>query len=115
MSCPECGSSLKSEVIGSALVVSCAKCGWSVARTYIEPIREDEATYSLYLESGNSADKTTLSCLSKIMGCNYLQAKRAVDGNRSLLFSGNVIEIRERRDQLDEAKVMYSIEPDFPY
>jgi len=72
MSCPECGSSLKSEVIGSTLVISCAKCGWSVARTYIEPIREDETTYILCLESGNSADKPTLSCLSRVMGCNYL-------------------------------------------
>lgn len=115
MSCPECGSSLKSEVIGSTLVVSCAKCGWSVARTYIEPIREDATIYSLYLESGNSADKTTLSCLSKIMGCNFLQAKRVIDVDRPLLFSGNAIEVRERRDQLKEAKVTYSIEPDFPY
>ena len=115
MSCPECGSSLKSEVIGSTLVISCAECGWSVARTHIEPIREDETTYNLYLESGNSADKTTLSCLSKIMGCNFLQAKRVLDGDRALLFSGNAMEVRERRDQLEEAKAAYSIEPDFPY
>lgn len=34
-----------------------------VARTYIEPIREDETAYSLYLENGNPADIRTLSCL----------------------------------------------------
>ncbi|MBQ2681380.1 MAG: hypothetical protein IJF97_05525 [Eggerthellaceae bacterium] len=115
MSCPECGSSLRSEVIGSTLVVSCATCGWSVARTYIEPIREDETTYNLFLESGNSADKSTLSCISKVMGCNFLQAKGAIDADRPLLFSGNAIEVRERRDQLEEARVIYSIESDFPY
>ena len=34
-------------------------------------------------------------------------------GNRRVV--QNAIEVRERRDQLEEARVMYSIEPDFPY
>lgn len=115
MSCPECGGSLKSEIVGSSVVVSCENCGWSVASSYIEPIREDETVYSLFLENGNTADKRTLSCLSNVVGCNFLQAKKMVDGSRSLLFSGTAVEVREKRDQLEEGEVAYSIEPDFPY
>lgn len=115
MSCPACGGSLKSEVIGSSVVVSCKKCGWSVATSYIEPIHEDEAVYNLFLEGGNSAEKSTLSCLSKVMGCNFLQAKKMIDGGRCLLFSGNAVEVRAKRDQLIEGKIAYSIEPDLPY
>lgn len=115
MSCPKCGGNLESKIVGSTLVVRCARCGWSVARTYIEPIREDETAYCLYLENGNPTDISTLSCLSKVVGCNLLQARRIVSGGRSLIFKGSAVEVRKWRDQLDAAGVEYSIEPDFPY
>lgn len=115
MSCPECGNNLKTEIIGSTATVSCDKCGWSVARSHVDPIHEDETVYSLYLESGNTANKTALLCLSKIMRCNFLQAKKLLDDGKVLLFSGKATEVREMRDQLMRGKVSYLIEPDFPY
>lgn len=115
MSCPECNGKLKSEVVGSSIVTSCSECGWSVARSHMDSMREDDTVYSLYLESGNPDNKAVLSCLSKIMGCNFLQVRKALDRGRALIFAGEAAKVREKRDLLLNEGISFSIEPDFPY
>lgn len=115
MSCPKCGGNLKSEVIGSSAIQTCQGCGWSVATSYVDPIYEDDTVYRLYIEDGNVSSRPVLTALSKVLGCNYLGAKKAVEGGRSLLFEGDAVKTREKRDALDSGGVVYAIEPYFPY
>ncbi len=115
MNCPKCDGNLKSEVIGSSEVLTCQDCGWSVATSYVDPIYEDATIYRLYIRDGNVLNKYVLAALSKALGCNYLEAKNVIEGGRSLLFEGDAVKIREKRDALDSGGVAYDIEPDFPY
>lgn len=115
MTCPKCGGQLTSKISGSSQTVICTQCGWSVATTYIEPIRADQTVYSLVLDMGNTIDKVTLSAVSRVAGCNYLRAKKMVEASPVIVAKGPALEIQHRARILADAGVSYSISPDFPY
>lgn len=100
---------------GSSSGLRCPVCGSYLVTSVTDPILEDCTVYSLFLEAGNPATKPALSSVSKVLGCNYLQSKKVIEGGRSLLFAGSAAEVREKRDALDAGGVLYAIEPEFPY
>lgn len=114
MICETCGAEMRKTVEGSTLTWVCPSCGDAVARTYIEPIREDATVYSLSIEGARLASKDSIRAVAKIAGCNYLAAKRLVEDGGSLL-DGNAIDTREAARRLEAVGLPYAIAPDFPY
>ena len=115
MTCPKCNAELTSEIKGSTLLLTCGKCGWSVATSYIEPIFLDETTYRLVLDTGNSVSKPALAAVSAATGGNYLSAKKLVESAPVTLAKALAPEAMRLARILAEGDVAYSIEPDFPY
>jgi hypothetical protein len=64
---------------GAFLTLACPKCGWRVARSWTEPINEDETVYSLMLTSQSEVTKEAFSTVSKIAGCNFLATKELIE------------------------------------
>ncbi len=113
--CPVCNHDLIAFTEGSTTGVRCSYCDYSLVTTYIEPIYEDENTYTITLEAGNTADQQTIKAISKITGENYIFAKRCLENTPIEIVKGSAAEIIELKKSLDLCGIKYSITPEFPY
>ena len=76
--CPDCGSELEDFVEGSSMGQRCPSCGWSLVTTFTPPILVDERDYIISLLPGNETSPGALRAVSRLLGCNYVAAKRAL-------------------------------------
>ncbi len=113
--CPVCNHDLIPFTEGSTTGVRCSYCDYSIVTTYIEPIYEDDNTYTVVLEAGNSVDMSTIKVISKITGKNYIFSKQYLENAPAIIAKGIAAEIIEMKSQLDSSNVKYSISPEFPY
>jgi len=113
--CPKCGSGLISAVEGSALVVRCTKCEYSVATTHIDSIYEDDNEYEVFLEEGNEITKENYFLIQSLTNMSMLEIKHLFETTPYLLFKGLAPEVKELKERLDECSINYSIVPEFMY
>ena len=113
--CPACGAQLDDFIEGSCMGQRCPICGWSVVATYLPPIQLDEREYTITLLPGCAPAKDALKAVSRLMMCNYLDARRMMRGAPMELFSGRAPAVLEHMRALDEAGVPIAVTPDFPY
>ena len=106
---------MQKTVEGSTLLWSCPSCGDAVARTYIEPIREDATVYALALDGEAKASKDAVRVVAGIAGCNYLAAKRLIEAGGGTLMRGQALRIRDAVRELRSVSLPYVIDPDFPH
>ncbi len=112
--CWECGGELVSEIKGSSLVVTCSKCGMSIARSWSEPIREDPTDYKIIL-TDSDCSPAKLKAIAKITGFNYLTIRKISQNTPQELCQGWATVIRDKKKYLDDADVKYIIEPKWKY
>jgi hypothetical protein len=115
MICPECKSDTKSTVEGSTLIISCEKCGWSIATTYIDPIYEDEKSYMLLMGQDAPISKEALKVVSTLVEVNFIQAKELLKSPGAKVLEGKAPEIKKAIEKLSSAGVPFRVHPDFPY
>lgn len=113
--CPECGGQLVNTVEGSTLIVSCKNCNWSVATTYISPIDADETLYSIALTKNNEMTVDQLKLISKMIGGNFLNAKRAINDSSVIITKAKAKTVAEARKKMDAVGLKYQITPAFPH
>lgn len=113
--CPDCGTVLEDFIEGSSMGQRCPSCGWSLVTTYTPPILEDYGEYTITLLAGNDASPATLKAVSRLMGCNYITARKLVLDAPKTLFVGCAYDILERKTMLENAGVLIAISPEFPY
>ena len=112
--CEKCGTEMMVERCGCAVTYTCPKCGWSVATTEWEPIDLDETEYVFCLAKGNSANKETLSVVSKLTGKNFIAAKKAIE-ECDIIHKGKARDAVEMREFLNKIGIHFIIEPELPY
>lgn len=115
ITCPECGASATENISGSSAVISCTKCDWSVARSWTEPINEDETEYELSLLEDNECTKEKLSAVSKVAGCGFVAARKLMGDPCGPIVKCLAVEMKRNVEILGSARVRFSITPDFPY
>ena len=113
--CPLCNHELVPIKEGSSIGVRCSHCEYSVVTSYIDPIYEDENTYTLLLEADNTFNKNNIKIISKISGQNYIQLKKLVSSVPVVIAEGKAVDILSIKKILDESNIHYSISPKFPY
>lgn len=113
--CPDCDTILEDFIEGSSMGQRCPSCGWSLVTTYTPPIFEDEREYTITLLAGNDASPAILKAISRLMGCNYITARRLVLEAPKVLFAGRASDILEWRTALESTGVLIAITPEFPY
>lgn len=113
--CPVCNHELIPMKEGSSIGVRCSNCEYSVVTSYIDPIYEDENTYTLMLEADNVCDKTCMKIISRITGENFIQAKKLISSAPVVIAEGKAMDILTIKKELDENSIKYSISPIFPY
>lgn len=113
--CPNCDTILEDFIEGSSMGQRCPSCGWSLVTTYTPPILEDDREYTITILASNSTDPATLKTISRLVGCNYIAARRLVLDAPKALFVGCASDVLERKAILESAGVLVSISPEFPY
>lgn len=115
ITCPECGAAATENISGSSAVISCTKCDWSIARSWTEPINEDETEYELSLTEGNECTKEKLSAVSKVAGCGFVAARELIGNPCKPILKCLAVEMKKGIEILDSAGIGFSVNPDFPY
>lgn len=113
--CPHCDTILEDFIEGSTMGQRCPNCGWSLVTTYTPPILEDNREYAITLLAGNDVSPAVLKAISRLMGCNYITARRLVLEAPKVLFAGHASDILEWKTALESAGVLIGITPEYPY
>lgn len=112
--CEKCGSLMRPLDSQKPIGMTCDKCGWGWATTYIEPIFSDTTTYCLTIRKMNSPDAKVLRVLANILNCNYIKAKEQVT-TQDVKITGSATTIKEHAMLLGKNDISFEISPDFPY
>lgn len=113
--CPDCGTILEDFIEESSMGQRCPSCGWSLVTTYTPPILEDDCEYTITLLASNGADPAKLKTISRLVGCNYIAARRLVLDAPKVLFVGCASDVLARKEILESTGILVSISPEFPY
>lgn len=113
--CEKCNSDLITKIEGSTLTISCTNCDWSIASTYYHPMYKDNTLYKVILEKGNLSSKENIKAISKVMNCNFLQAKKVIESDNPIIAEDRAPEIITQLRKLSNSNIKYSIKPNFPY
>jgi hypothetical protein len=112
--CEKCGSQMRPLDPQKPIGMTCDKCGWGWATTYIEPILSDTTTYCLTIRKMNSPDAKVLRVLANVLNCNYIKAKEQVTAQDVEIFE-RATSIKEYAITLCKNGIPFDISPDFPY
>lgn len=114
MKCTKCNSEMFYKENGRTAVWTCPNCGYSLASGIVYEIDRDQQIYQLSVNPIENPDIVVMRELSKMSGLNFIQLKEVLK-NGNLNWKGNAKEIKKYRDQLENSKITYTIEPNFPY
>ena len=97
------------------LSITCPHCGWGVASSYGDPIVTDKTNSQITLLDGNKDSVEVIRAVNKVSHRNLLKSKQLIESAPCVIFKGDAIEVHGMKEILDEEKVLYKIEPDYPY
>ena len=116
--CEKCGTVMVRDLpegYFGGMSITCPKCGWGAATSYYSPIVVDKTDYRIFLLKDNDPTNEIIRAVNKVAHCNLLKAKELIDSAPIVIFKGDALEIHEMKEVLDGQKVLYKIEPDYPY
>jgi len=114
MKCEKCGSEMNYFREKMSCGWLCPNCGFGVATTYIDPITEDETTYTISLQPVDAPSVNAIKTVAHLCGCNFIAARNFLTSGEAIL-EDNAASIRNAATVLLENHVAYTISPDFPY
>jgi len=113
--CPQCNTELFYGHNESTLTWTCPQCGWALASTYVSPIKQDTSDYEILLSKNLSPRTNQLRTLSHILGMNFIQVKKLLESDCSLLFKGKATNVLPIKNQLEQEEIEFQIIPRFNY
>lgn len=112
--CPWCHCRTESFCEDSVMGIRCTNCEWCIVTTYIEPIRADTTLYTLSIDKIDNADLDQLRTVSKLLGVNYLEARKLLQNGDAKLVD-QAVEIQKYKMLLNSKNITFNIYPDFQY
>lgn len=113
--CEKCGSVMEPIDPVHPVGMTCPKCGWGWATSFIDPILEDSTEYVITLLEDNTAIKGTLKAVAKLANCNLIQAKRLIESAPTEIVRGKASEVKEAIRVLEAEALHFTVTPSFPY
>ena len=95
--------------------MTCPKCGWGWATTYLDPLNDDDTIYDVSLTEGNIASKEIIKAVAKIANKSFVQAKKMIENSPADVFSGKAAEVKDVLILLESLSLAYYVTPEFPY
>ena len=114
--CEKCGSLMRPLDSQKSIGMTCDKCGWGWATTYIEPIYNDMQIYIVTLNSVALVAKDTIKTIAEITGQNFLQTKKLLENLPQIVFTGKAPEVVKICGIMKLNRgVEFEVSPEFPY
>ena len=114
--CEKCGSLMRPLDSQKPIGMTCDKCGWGWATSFIEPIYNDMQIYIVTLSSVASVTKETIKTIAEITGQNFLQTKKKLDNLPQMVFTGKAPEVAKICGIMKSSQgVEFEVSPEFPY
>ena len=114
--CEKCGAPMRPFDSKKPIGMTCDKCGWGWATSFIEPIYSDMQIYAVTLNGVASVTKEAIKTISEITNQNFLQAKRTLESLPQTVFSGKAQEVLKICGTLKSKQCFdFEVSPDFPY
>ncbi len=111
--CKKCGNEMEYFRKNHTQGWICPVCGDGMVTSYFDPIESDFTVYTIHANAQKPlADAIKTS--AEIFCCNYLEARKGLMEG-SLQISEKAQEIQKKAFALQNASVLFHIEPDFPY
>lgn len=115
MVCEKCGNDMKCFNKDSLFCWECTHCGWKIATTCIDKIFSDENKYTVKLIQVKNFNISAIKTISKIVNCNYIEAKKLIQSVPTVIFNGTAVETDKIKEKLENLDIIFTIIPDFPY
>lgn len=114
--CEKCGSLMRSLDSQKPIGMTCDKCGWGWATSFVEPIYNDMQIYIVTLSSVASVTKETIKTIAEITGQNFLQTKKTLENLPQVVFTGKAPEVAKICGIMKSSQeVEFEVSPEFPY
>ena len=113
--CEKCGAEMRPIDPNKPVGMTCPKCGWGWATSYIDPIVEDAVNYTVVLLDGNISSREVIKTISGITGTNFLQAKKMIENAPAKVFVGKAVAVRNVLNEFKASSISYKVDPPFPY
>jgi len=112
--CPECGAEMDVVYDKPALNLTCPNCSCKMATTKWEEIDLDDTKYKMFLIKIENPSIDQIKFISKFTGLNFITSKDLLN-NGGLVFEGSAIEVLEKKKNLTQENIIFSIDPLFKY
>ena len=112
--CDKCGAPMRPLDPQKPIGMTCDKCGWGWATTFIEPIFSDNISYSLIISKNNTPNAKTLRVIAHLCNCNYVKAKEQITV-QDIVITEHATTIKEYAKMLYVNDIPFDITPEFPY
>lgn len=113
--CPDCANILTNTHDDSTEIWKCSNCGWEVVTTYTPQIQQDTKDYEIFLMKNLSPKVNQIRTLARISGLNFIETKRMLALDDSLLFKGNAVDILPIKTKLEQEDIEFRIIPNYNY
>lgn len=114
--CDLCGNSLIAKRSGLNSGLFCEKCGsWSIVTTCLPEIFGDLTVYSVFVVGIRNPSKDQVRCIAKVGGFNFLRACEVLSSAENAIFEGKAVEVVEKLRILEEHKIVWRTQPEFPF
>ncbi len=113
--CEKCGTEMIPINADIPIGMTCPKCGWGWATSYIDPMLEDETEYSISLSNNPEISMSIIKVIASIANTNYVQAKELIESGNATIYTGNAFEAKKVIDILKTNSINYLVNPEFPY
>lgn len=113
--CEVCGGDLVFRREGGTQGYFCKSCDWAVVTTYIPDIQLDETLYEVFVIGGDYQNGQQVKAVAAVSGLNFLAARQLLKIQRSMVFKGKAVKVKEIRGILADAGLSFEIFPEFPY
>lgn len=116
--CEKCGTLVERiipEGLGGTLGEVCPNCGWGAVTSYFDPIVTDQTKYQITLLAGNNTSIEIIRAVNQVSHRNLLRSRELILSAPQIIFEGRALEVHNKKIILDQANVLYNIEPDYLY
>ena len=112
--CEKCGTEMNYFQEMGSCGYSCPKCGWGWAATYYSPLNLDKEKYTISVLGSNDRNNASYKTVSKLLGCNYLQAREKIITGFSFT-DVSAKEVMLILKALTAGKIEYTVDPQYPH
>ena len=113
--CEKCGNEMHPIDQNTPYGMICPKCGWGWATTYIDPIQDDNQTYTVSLSKDNTVTIDAIKVVSRITGKIFPQARQIIEDSTVNIFAGKAVYVKNVLILLESQSLSYTVTPEFPY